>query len=196
MGLPIRRLVVASNRNDVLTRFFTTATMAKETVVPTYSPSMDIQISSNLERLLWEVLGGDGEAVAGLLGRFRDEGRVTLDDDRFRALAEGFAAHRADDDETLAVIRRMWERYGVLVDPHTAVGLAAALDTPRQEPTVVLATAHPAKFPDAVEAATGVRPGLPERLADLVARPERFAEAGNDLAAVEAFVAAHSRAAG
>jgi threonine synthase len=195
MGLPVRRLVVASNRNDILTRFFTTATMATGPVVPTVSPSMDIQVSSNLERLLWEVLGGDGEAVSGLLGRFRAEGSVALDDERFGLLTDGFAAQRADDDATLATIRTVHQRYGVLVDPHTAVGLAGVLDQPRNGPVVVLATAHPAKFPDAVEQATGVRPPLPARLADLFDRPERVEDAPGDLAAVERFVGAHARGA-
>src|SRR5690606_19444930 len=114
MGLPVRSLVVASNRNDILTRLFTTGTMAIDEVVPTWSPSMDIQVSSNLERLLHEVLGGDGEAVAELLGRFRDEGRVDVDADRLRALAEGFAAYRADDALTLATIKDVYEATGRL----------------------------------------------------------------------------------
>jgi threonine synthase len=193
MGLPVRRLIVASNRNDILTRFFTTATMSAEPVFPTFSPSMDIQVSSNLERLLWEVLGGDGEAVSGLLGRFRAEGSVALDDERFGLLTEGFGAQRADDGATLATIRGVYERCGVLIDPHTAVALAGVLDQPRDGPVVVLATAHPAKFPDAVEQAVGFRPPLPDRLADLFERPERLEHAPAELAAVEHFVAAHAR---
>jgi threonine synthase len=169
--------------------------MATETVVPTLSPSMDIQVSSNLERLLWEVLGGDGEAVAAFLGRFRDEGRITLEDARFGLLTEGFAAWRADDDATLATMRTVHERYGVLVDPHTAVGLSGVLDEQVPGPVVVLATAHPAKFPDAVEQATGVRPALPLALADLLERPERFETAPADLQAVERVVRHHARAA-
>jgi threonine synthase len=192
-GLPVSQLVIASNANDILTRFFTTATMAQTGVHPTLSPSMDIQVSSNLERLLWELSGGDGDATDALMRRFRDDGTVTVEPDRFRALSEGYAAYRADDEETLAVIKDTHERYGLLVDPHTAVGLSAA----RQHgfgaarPMVVLATAHPAKFPDAVEAATGVRPALPARLADLAARPERYQRVANDLTAVETAVEAH-----
>lgn len=196
MGLPVRRLIVASNRNDILTRFFETATLQAEPVVPTLSPSMDIQVSSNFERLLWEVSGGDGEAVSLLLARFRAEGTAALDEGRFGLLTEGFGAHRTDDEATLATIRTVYERYGILVDPHTAVGLAGVLDRPRVGPVVVLATAHPAKFPDAVEQATGVRPPLPPALADLLERPERLDAVPDDLAAVESFVRAHARTAG
>jgi len=189
MGLPVRQLVVASNRNDVLTRFFASGTLAAREVVPTYSPSMDIQVSSNLERLLWEVLGGDGEAVTDLLARFRHEGTVTLDAERLGALAEGFAARCADDDATLAAIEAAWSAHGLLVDPHTAVALAVLGERPPPGPVVVLATAHPAKFPDAVERATGIRPSLPAHLVDLLDRPERTATLPNDLAKIEAFVA-------
>ncbi len=200
MGLPVDRLVVGSNRNDILTRTFATGTMAMETVVPTYSPSMDIQVSSNFERLLFELWGRDGEATAALLGRFRAEGRVTLDPDRFRAVGERFGAARCDDDETLAVMAELHRTHGILVDPHTAVGISAARQarasadaSSRATPMVVLATAHPAKFPDAVERATGVRPPLPERLADLFEREERLSVLPDELRAIEAFVASSVR---
>ena len=192
-GLPIRQLVVGSNANDILTRFFTTGTMTQTGVAPTLSPSMDIQVSSNLERLLWEMSGGDGEATDALLRRFRDEGSITADPDQFRSVSEGYAAYRADDAETLRMIGEVHQRHGMLVDPHTAVGLSAAAQHgySADRPMVVLATAHPAKFPDAVQRATGVRPSLPARLADLFDRPERYDVVGNDLSAVEAAVEAH-----
>ena len=171
MGLPVKQFVVASNRNDILTRFFRTAVMAIEGVEPSLSPSMDIQVSSNLERLLWEILRGDGAAVVELFATFRQRGVVQLDDAQFGRLREGFVACRTDDDATLATIRRVWDDFGILVDPHTAVGLSAALtEVPPGQPVVVLATAHPAKFPDAVQAATGQWPQLPARLADLAER--------------------------
>ncbi len=194
-GLPVRQLIVASNANDILQRFFTTGTMTQTGVVPTISPSMDIQVSSNLERLLWELHGGEGDAVDAFMRRFRDERTVTLDAERFRSLGEGFAAYRADDAACLEVMARYHARHDVLVDPHTAVGLCAAevhgygVD----RPLVVLATAHPAKFADAVQQATGVRPALPPRLADLLERPERYERVANDLDAVEAHVAARAR---
>jgi threonine synthase len=193
MGLPVRSFVIASNSNDILTRLFATGTMAMGEVTPTWSPSMDIQVSSNLERLLHQVLGGDGEAVGALLGRFRDERAVTIDADRFRSLGEGFAAYRADDALTLETIGDVHRRHGLLLDPHTAVGVAAARQHGAAGPMAVLATAHPAKFPDAVEAATGVRPPLPERLADLLERPERYDEVPAELGAIAAYVAEHAR---
>jgi len=191
-GLPVDRLVVASNRNDVLTRFFTTGTMSLAEVVPTTSPSMDIQVSSNLERLLFEVLDRDGPAVAELLGRFRGEGAVSVTGAVLDALRSEFDCGRLDDESAARVIRDVHHRTGLLLDPHTAVGLGVAeeladggpLSDP-EVPVVCLATAHPAKFPDAVEGATGIRPALPERLGDLFDLPERIARAEADLADLE-----------
>ncbi len=176
MGVPITRFVVASNRNDILTRFLTSGSMTMGEVHPTLSPSMDIQVSSNLERLLFELYGRDGAAVAELMTRFRAEGTLALDDGRLDLLAEHWVGVRVDDERTAATIRDEYERTGMLLDPHTAVGLVAAREA-RGDPSVpmvVLATAHPAKFPDAVEAATGVHPALPAHLADLFERPERY----------------------
>jgi threonine synthase len=183
MGLPVGQLVIGSNRNDILARWVADGSMVAEEVVPTLSPAMDIQVSSNHERLLFELTGRDGAATAELLTRFRGVGSVEAPrTDRFDAAA-------VDDDETLATIRSVFESTGRLIDPHTAVGVAAARRCRRgEEPMVCVATAHPAKFPDAVEAATGIHPPLPERLADLLEREERFEVLGNDLAAVQAHV--------
>ena len=194
-GLPVDRLVVASNRNDVLTRFFSTGTMALAEVVPTTSPSMDIQVSSNLERLLFEVLDRDGAVVADLLARFRADGTVSVDDPVLAALRSEFDCGRLDDESAARVIREVWHRSGLLLDPHTAVGVGVAealadagpLADP-DVPVVCLATAHPAKFPDAVEAATGMRPQLPDRLADLFERSERVEHVPADLGRIEALV--------
>ena len=195
MGLPIDRFVVGSNRNDILTRFFETGTMRMEGVVPTLSPSMDIQVSSNFERLLFELVGRDGLKVADLLTRFRDEGEVTFEEDSVAPLSEHWAGARVDDEQTLAIIADVHAKTGMLVDPHTAVGIGAARAHRGDPdvPMVVLATAHPAKFPDAVEKATGVRPALPPHLADLFDRTERYDVLPNDLAAVEAYVEARAR---
>ena len=170
MGAPIERLVVASNRNDILARWVDTGDLVAEAVEPTLSPSMDIQMSSNHERLLFELLGRDGAATAELLQRFRALRSVEA------PTSSEFLAGRATDEETLAEIARSAEARGYVADPHTAVGLhvARALGLGRDRPVVCLATAHPAKFPDAVERATGSRPPLPDRLADLFERPERF----------------------
>lgn len=190
MGTPISQFVVASNRNDILTRFLTTGTMTIGEVHPTLSPSMDIQVSSNLERLLFEVYGRDGTAIAELMARFRAEGTVSVDAGLLDLLSEHWSAGRVDDDRTRATIAEVHDRTGMLIDPHTAVGLAAALDgrADASIPMVVLATAHPAKFPDAVEAATGIRPPLPDHLADLFERPERYEVVANDLGAVRALI--------
>lgn len=192
MGLPIDRFCVASNSNDILTRLFTTGTMAIDEVVPTLSPSMDIQISSNLERLLFETHGRDGQRIAESMAEFRDTGTLTLDDDHRNLLSELWSGQRVDDDEPGGVVETIASTYqasGMLLDPHTAVGVAAARRVASAEaPMVCLATAHPAKFPDAVQKATQVRPELPARVGDLFERDERFTVLPNDLATVQAYV--------
>jgi len=190
MGLPIAQLVVGSNVNDILTRFLTSATMQMRGVQPSLSPSMDIGVSSNFERLLFELLGRDGLAVAETMLRFRAEGRYDVDADLMGLLSEHWSGARIDDVATTAVIRDLYQSTGLLIDPHTAVGLGAAAACRRDPavPMVVLSTAHPAKFPDAVEAATGVRPALPPRLADLFERPERYDTVANDYDTVRAAV--------
>lgn len=191
MGAPIRHLIVGSNSNDVLTRFFDTRTMNMSDVVPTLSPSMDIQVSSNFERLLFEMNHRDGGVTTEQLQRFRATGVMSIESDQFDAwVTPVFRGHRSDDDETIATMRRIFDDTGILIDPHTAVGVASteACAEPGV-PTITLATAHPAKFPDAVLRATGVEPPLPEFVADLYERPERMTDLPNDLAAVQAFVA-------
>jgi threonine synthase len=190
MGTPISQFVVASNRNDILTQFLTTGTMTIGEVHPTSSPSMDIQVSSNLERLLFEIFGRDGSAVAELMARFRSDGTVSVEAARLDLLAEHWSAARVDDERTAATIATLYDERGVLLDPHTAVGLAAAREMRADPavPMVVLGTAHPAKFPAAVEAASGVHPQLPDRLADLFDRTERFVTAPNDYLTVRTMI--------
>ena len=186
-GLAVPQLVVGSNTNDVLTRFFVDGAMDIAEVVPTTSPSMDIQVSSNLERLLFEMGGRDGAAVGAQMDDFRATGRFRLDPAQHTGLADGWAGARFGDDEVRACIGDEADRSGIVLDPHTAVGLLAARAC-RRDPTVpmvALATAHPAKFPDAVEAATGARPALPERLADLHELPERLVGLPNDLVTLQ-----------
>ena len=187
MGLPVHRLVVGSNRNDILTRFFHTGRMEKGDVVPTLSPSMDIQVSSNFERLLFELYGRDGARVVAVMDEFASRGAFAVDGaalDEARRLFEG---HRFDDDQTKAIIKAIKEKTGCLLDPHSAVGVAAAAAAGLEAgiPVVALATAHPGKFSEAVEAATGLRPPLPERLAGLMERPERLETLPADRGAVE-----------
>ncbi|MEM9202374.1 MAG: threonine synthase [Actinomycetota bacterium] len=189
MGLPVDRFIVASNTNDILTRLIASGEMVAEDVVATLSPSMDIQISSNLERLLFELLDGNGPATAELISGFRAHGRAALSASQHEALIAEFAGTRLTDAETLEIISEVHERSGMLVEPHTAIGIGAARRVRRPDETVVtLATAHPAKFPDAVEQATGIRPGLPAHLHDLFDRAERVHDLPNDLHVVEDFV--------
>ena len=189
MGLNVDRFLVASNRNDILSRLIETAEMRAEEVVPTLSPSMDIQISSNLERLLFELLDCNGAATAELIAGFREHGRAALTPAQHQRLTADFAGDRIDDAGTLAVISDIYKDHGLLVDPHTAVGLGVAQRLRRPgEQVVALATAHPAKFPDAVEQATGVRPELPPHLEDIFDRREDYEVLPNDLATVEAFI--------
>ncbi|TVR83207.1 MAG: threonine synthase [Rhodospirillales bacterium] len=192
LGVPIARLIVGSNRNDILTRFFKSGRMAVDVVHPTLSPSMDIQVSSNFERLLFDLYDRDGAAVAELMTTFREQQAFAVEPRHLQRARALFAAARFDDEETKAAMRAVHEETGELLDPHSAIGVAAArsVERPPGVPVVALATAHPAKFPDAVEAATGVRPALPPRLADLFDRPERFTALPADLGAVERFIAA------
>ena len=187
MGAPIERLVLASNRNDILARWVQTGSLVTEEVVPTLSPSMDIQVSSNHERLLFELLDRDGEATAELLRRFRDLGAVEA------PRSPEFLAATVDDDETIEEIAAVATRHGYVVDPHTAVGLRAGAKLGvlgADRPVVCLSTAHPAKFPDAVERATGTQPAQPPRLAGLVDLREQFAVLSADLATLKAHVRA------
>ncbi|MBR0661297.1 threonine synthase [Neoroseomonas oryzicola] len=196
MGLPISHFVIGSNRNDILARFLASNDMSAKPVEPSLSPSMDIQVSSNFERLLFELLGRDAAATAEAMTRFRAEGRMPVPDGAWKQATALFRGFTLDDAGTLAEIRHLWTSSGYLADPHTAVGTAAARALAPADPAVpviVAATAHPAKFPDAVERATGFRPPLPARLADLYEREERFGVLPDDLGAIEAAVRAHAR---
>jgi threonine synthase len=189
MGIPVDQLVIGSNRNDILTRFLHSGLMHTTTVVPTLSPSMDIQVSSNFERLLYEMNDRDGGLTAEQMLRFRATGRLDVETDQMDRWIHGtFRAARVDDTETLEEIRRIHSATGRLIDPHTATATLAARRLGGDHPVVSLATAHPAKFPDAVMRATGVHPALPDHLDELLSLPERTTVLPNDLAAVESFV--------
>jgi len=196
MGVPIAELIIATNRNDILARFFATGRMSIAAVEPSLSPSMDIQVASNFERLYFELAGRDGAAVAGAFSTFRANGTLPAEPRLWREAQTLFAAHRVDDGQTRAAIAHTYAMTGELVDPHTAVALAAAeaCRSARDLPIVALATAHPAKFPEAVESAVGFEPEPPPRLAALFERPERVTVLPNDIAAVERFVADRLRA--
>jgi threonine synthase len=197
MGLPIDRLVVATNVNDILARTLATGTYDIRDVVATSSPSMDIQVASNFERLLFEAYDRDSGAVRALMASLAQSRRFVLSAHALAAIRAVFSADRADEAETAAAIRTVLRESGHFIDPHTAVGVAVAEKETRDPsvPMVVLGTAHAAKFPDAVEAACGVRPPLPEWLADLDQRPERITTLPVDQAAVERHILSLSRAA-
>lgn len=195
IGLPIEQLIVGSNSNDILTRFFKRNDMSMLDVNPSLSPSMDIQISSNFERLLFDLYDRNGEEVDRVMQQFRVTGNLDLDDDRWERTKELFASHSLDDEETLAAIGAIYDSTGELVDPHTAVGIVAGWTqrTNTATPLVCMSTAHPAKFPDAVEKATGKKPDLPEHLADLFDREERYDVMENSIDAIENFVRKSNR---
>jgi threonine synthase len=184
MGLPIDKLVIATNQNDILHRTFLTGEHRKDGVRPSISPSMDIQVSSNFERALFDAYGRDGRAVSQLMAELK-WGGFAVSQGAMEAMREIYASGRASEDETSDTIRRTLAATGELLCPHSAVGVKVAEERLASVPMITLATAHPAKFPDAVEAATGTRPPLPNRMADLYDRPERVTEVANDLAAIE-----------
>lgn len=194
MGLPIDRLVIATNVNDILARTLETGRYEVTGVAPSTSPSMDIQVSSNFERLVFEATGRDAATVTRLMQTLGQSGAFTLPEPAIAAIRREFAAGRASVEDTSALIRRLRAEAGYLIDTHGANGVVVAEpNVDADVPMVTLATAHPAKFPDAVEAASGERPPLPAWLGDLISRPERMTVLPNDLAKVEAFISGRAR---
>ena len=196
MGLPIERLVIATNANDILRRTMDTGRYEMEGVAPTISPSMDIQISSNFERLLFEASGRNAEAVVQMMAALKQSGGFTLPADTLANIRKGFSAGTTGEAETSTTIQQVLEQSGYLLDPHTAVSVhVARAYLPNATPMITLGTAHPAKFPAAVHSATGIEPELPAWLADLHNREERLSELDNDQQAIEDFIVARTRAA-
>lgn len=187
MGLPIAQLVIATNQNDILDRALRSGSYAMDGVKPSISPSMDIQISSNFERALFDAYGRDGAKVAGLMGELK-AGGFEISDAALKSLRGTFASGRCSEAETLATITRTLAQTGELLCPHGAVGVKVAEEHLGQVPMITLATAHPAKFPDAVQQASGIRPALPPRMGDLFERPERVTHVPNDLGALQSLV--------
>ncbi|PTE21903.1 threonine synthase [Cereibacter changlensis JA139] len=187
MGLPIERLVVATNQNDILHRALSSGDYTKDGVKPSISPSMDIQVSSNFERALFDAYGRDGNAVQQLMTELK-QGGFRISQGALGMLRETFASGRCSEEETMATIRATYATSGEVLCPHSAVAVKVAADNLGTTPMITLATAHPAKFPDAVEQAMGSRPALPPRMADLFDRPERVTRIGNDLGAIEALI--------
>ncbi|KAB7610372.1 threonine synthase [Amylibacter sp. SFDW26] len=190
MGLPIDRLVIATNQNDILHRTLQTGDHTKTGVNPSISPSMDIQVSSNFERLVFDLYDREGAAVAQLMTALKDDGTFTLSQGALGKLKDEFDSGRCSEEQTSKAIKIAFQDVNEVLCPHSAIGVHVANTIPRDEtvPMITLATAHPAKFPAAVEAACGVHPELPGRMADLFERDERMTKVGNDLSAVEALI--------
>ena len=194
MGLPIKRLCVGSNRNDILTRFLLDNDMSMRAVEPSLSPSMDIQVSSNFERLLFEMLDRNPMRCAAIMREFRETGRMAVPHDAWTRMKEVFDGMTLDDTQTSVAMREFYSESLYLADPHTAIGLAAGKRFKEAGiPMVAAATAHPAKFPDAVFAATGIRAELPPHLADLFEREERYTTMSSEISGLQAAVRAHIR---
>jgi threonine synthase len=196
MGLPVERLIIATNRNDVLHRVMTQGTYGRQPLAHTLSPSMDITVSSNFERLLFDLYERDGAAIADLMRRF-DEGDIHFSEAAMTRVRELFSSHCVNDDQTCGQIAATWRESEYLLDPHSAIGVHAALhsDIPSSTPVISLATAHPAKFPDAIaQAGLDQAVALPPHLADLFERGERFEVLPNELAAVQAFISSNINA--
>ncbi|MBA1203724.1 threonine synthase [Pseudomonas capeferrum] len=194
MGLPISQLVVATNRNDILHRFMSGNQYVKQTLHATLSPSMDIMVSSNFERLLFDLHGRNGAAIAGLMDNFRQNGSFSVEEDRWTEARKLFDSLAVDDAQTCETIAEVFASTGEVLDPHTAIGVRAARECRRSldTPMVVLGTAHPVKFPEAVEkAGVGKALELPAHLADLFSREERCTVLANDLKTVQTFVSQH-----
>ncbi len=188
MGLPIERLVIATNQNDILHRCLSSGEYRTEAVMPSISPSMDIQVSSNFERALFHAYDGDAGAVSQLMEELRVAGRFTVSQGALEGLREIYASGRVSEGQTGDTITRTLAQTGELLCPHSAVGVAVAEQHLGTTPMITLATAHPAKFPDAVQAATGIRPALPPRMADLFDRPERMTPMPDDRQALQALI--------
>ncbi len=189
MGLPIRRLIIASNQNDILTQFFETGVMQKTSVTPTLSPSMDIQVSSNFERYLFELLAHDSDQLNQMMASFNESGRFSIDKPLLQRAQQDFGAYRMNDQQIKAEIKRIYKSTGEIIDPHSIIGITAAKNTLDSSiPTVALGTAHPAKFPQAIKLATNVDVALPTRLGDLMRRQEKFVELDNDITALRATI--------
>jgi threonine synthase len=187
MGLPIENLVIATNQNDILHRTMQTGAYTKEGVTPSMSPSMDIQVSSNFERALFDAYGRDGNAVAQLMDELKS-GEFKVSQGAMQSLRDTFTSGRASETETTTTIKEMQQRTGEVLCPHSAVGVKVAEENLSEVPMITLATAHPAKFPAAVKAACGIHPDLPAHMADLFERNERFTVVPNDLATLKTFV--------
>ncbi len=194
MGLPVARLIVATNVNDILHRAMVAGDYSVGELTPTPAPSMDIQVSSNFERLLFDLYDRDGDVLASVMKSFEASRALKIDDRAHTRIGKLFSSARIDNDAMSMAMRHAASEMGEIIDPHTAIGLSAAMsaDLAPDIPVVTLATAHPAKFREAVERATGQRPTLPARIAGLFDREERYETLPGELQAIEAYIAEHA----
>jgi len=196
MGLPIGELIIATNQNDILARTLSSARYEKAITSPSISPSMDIQVSSNFERLLFDASNRDADLIRNQMDSLKQSGSFALNDETMKNITSEFVAAACDEAQTSAQIAATLKQCEYLIDPHTAVGVHVAnAHLSQTTPMVTLATAHPAKFPDAVKAASGIYPDLPARMGDMMEREERFTPIENDVRILETFIEKHSRAA-
>jgi threonine synthase len=193
MGIPIDKLIIGTNDNDILTRFFETGKMQKGKVVPTISPSMDIQISSNFERYLFELTGKNTKTLTDLMQQFKTKGAFSVSEDMREQAQKDFTAYRCNTEETLQTIKKIYAGTGYILDPHTAVGVHAAMQEKGNcnSPIIALACAHPAKFPDAVKKAIGKTADVPERLERVMSMPEFMTPMPPDIAMLKTFIRQH-----
>ena len=193
MGLPVDQFMVASNANDILARFFINKDMSMKEVIETHSPSMDIQISSNFERLLFESLGRDAEKLTSVVEEFRSTGTMPMPAGMYEYMSEKFQGFAMSNDETLASIKKWYDKTGEIFDPHSVIGVEAGIAMETDSPVIVMATAHPAKFPDATEKAISMTVALPEHMKDLFDRDEEYDILENDYDAITQYVMARKR---
>jgi len=189
MGLPIDKLIVATNKNDILHRFFQNNDYSASEVHPSLSPSMDIQISSNFERLLFDLYGQDGEKITELMNNFKNNGKFTVEDEILTNAREKFDSCATNDEEIKEIIKLLHHDLNYIADPHTATAINAAKKCNFEGDIVILSTAHPAKFPDAVKSAAGINPELPDHLSDLFEREEKVVRLPKDIEKIKDFIA-------
>jgi threonine synthase len=192
MGLPIKQLIVATNQNDILHRSFNGNDYSKGELKHSLSPSMDIMVSSNFERLLFDLYDKDGLAIAALMDKFAETGKLEIEPHRLEKAKAVFTSYAANDDVTIATIAKMYKETGEIIDPHTAIGVKAAEECNVDEniPMIMIATAHPAKFVEAIlKSGQKEEPKLPEHLADLLSREEKYSVIENDITKIQEFIA-------
>mgnify|MGYP001384484779 CR=1 FL=1 len=188
MGLPINKLIIATNKNDILKRAVKTGHYKPLKVEHTISPSMDIQVASNFERLIFDVYSNDSKKTSELMNELTKKGEFEIEKNKLQKIKDSFFSESLSEEETISTISEIYKKHGILIDPHTAVGIGAAKKISLKENIVVLATAHPSKFSDVVEKATGVKPELPENLQNILVEKENYDKLPKDLEKVKNYI--------